>query len=91
MLNQSILIGRIFALEDGAITIKVPRNEKDKEEVDLITARLEGNVNQSVQEYCSVGDIVGLKGRLASDANGMYLKAEKVTFLTSHKQENDEE
>ena len=87
MLNQAILVGRIFAIEDGAITIKIPRNE-EKEDVDIITARVEGEINTSIQKYCHVGDVVGIKGKMRTDENGMYLKADKVSFLTSKVEED---
>lgn len=88
MLNQAILVGRVFAVEDGLLTIKIPRNSEDKEEADLISARMQDNVNESVQEYCKKGDIVGIKGNLRNDGNGMYLNINKITFLTSSAKED---
>ena len=52
----------------------------------------------NTSEYCNKGDIVGMKGRIQSrsvEKDGkkesvMEIIAEKVTFLSSKKQEADE-
>ena len=56
-------------------------------------------VANSTAEYCHKGDIVGIKGRIQvsnyddEDGNKKYMTeviAEKVTFLTSKKEEEEE-
>lgn len=106
MLNQIIIVGRIARgpefkeLESGKkvvnITLAVPRSFKNVEgeyETDFLTCSLWDGVATNVNEYCKVGDLVGIKGRMASNVyekDGqkhytMDIIGEKVTFLTSTK------
>ena len=82
------------------ITLAVPRSYKNTNgeyDTDFIDCVLWSNVAETTTEYCHKGDIVGLKGRLQSrliekDAkkeNVMEVVGEKVTFLSSSK--NNEE
>ena len=99
MLNQTVLVGRLVNKPEkndkGAIiTISIPRSFKNQDgeyENDIITARLFGGVAYSACEYCKKGDLIGVKGRLQSTqmASGytMELIAEKITFLSSKKEE----
>ena len=89
MLNQAILVGRVKELHEGEITIAVSKAYKNAEgeyDTDIIKIVLEGNLNSSVNDYCSIGDIVGVKGRIESLSNdGLVIKAEKISFLSSAK------
>ena len=90
MLNQSIVVGKINNMENGKLVIAVPRsfkNENGEYDTDYIEAKLSKNINNNVSTYCEVGDLVGIKGRLESDANRMFVIAEKVTFLSSRKKD----
>ena len=100
MTNQVFLVGRINKLElinreDKKIvnmTISVPRAYKNVEgvyETDYITCQLYNSIADNVMDYCHDNDIVGVKGRLETDKNGVLIvAAEKVTFLAS-KSEHD--
>ena len=86
MLNQVVVVGRIYSMENGKLVIAVPRsykNENGEYETDYIEARLSNSIASNVSTYCEKGDLVGIKGRLESDANRMFVIAEKVTFLSS--------
>lgn len=103
MLNQIVIIGRLVANpiineEDGKkiskITIAVPRSYKNEDgiyDTDFIDAILWNGIANNVVEYCHKGDLLGIKGRLESrkekDKNIMQVVAEKVTFLSSKKEE----
>lgn len=100
MLNQTILVGRIAeepTLEEiegkkkMLITLAVPRNYKNMNgeyDTDFIPVKLFGNVAENTKEYCKVGDMVGVKGRLSRLNNrNLEVVAEKVTFLASRKEE----
>ena len=102
MLNQLILVGRLaneLEMKDGKceITLAVPRsykNEKGEYETDFINIVLSGNIAENTKEYCTKGDVIGIKGKIESETmnDGTYtnkLVAEKVTFISSHK--GDEE
>lgn len=101
MLNQTVLVGRITEnptikeLESGkkvsTITLKVPRTWKNAEgiyEDDCIPCILWSPVAENVVEYCKKGDLVGIKGRLQVTENKMEIVAEKVTYLSSKKEDN---
>ena len=90
MLNQLVLVGRINSMESGKLVIAIPRsfkNENGEYDTDYIEARLSKNLVSNVSTYCEVGDLVGIKGRLESDANRMFVIAEKVTFLSTKKKD----
>lgn len=78
--------------------VAVPRSYKNQNgeyETDFIRCVLWDAIATSTAEYCHKGDIVGIKGRIQvtqfEDKEGKkYLTevvAEKVTFLSSKKQE----
>ena len=88
MLNQVVVVGRIYSMENGKLVMAVPRsfkNENGEYDTDYIEARLSKSIESNVSTHCELGDLVGIKGRLESDANRMFVIAEKVTFLSSRK------
>lgn len=96
----------IKELEDGrkgsSMTIAVQRSYKNEDgiyETDFVPCVLWNAIADNAKEYCKKGDIVGVKGRLQSDpienedgtkSYDLKLIAEKVTFLSSKKKEEDE-
>ncbi len=114
MLNNVILVGRltqdpeIVEIEkDKKVTtviLAVNRNFKNSDgiyETDFIRCILWNSVASTTTEYCRVGDVIGVKGRLQTskyeDENKKthYVTdviAERVTFLsTNKKQEKNED
>lgn len=90
MLNQVVIVGRIYSMENGELVMAVPRsfkNENGEYDTDYIDVRLSNAVETNVSTYCEVGDLVGIKGRLESGINKMQVIAEKVTFLSSRKKD----
>lgn len=109
MLNQVVVVGRltkdpeVIEMENGKavsnVVVAVPRSFKNSEgeyETDFLKCVLWDGIAKNTKEYCHVGDIVGIKGRLAGslvtkDDDTKYYKteiiAEKVTFLSSKKEE----
>ena len=86
MLNQAVIVGRVHSIGHDTVTIAVPRNYKNEQgeyDTDFITAKLVGSIKENVSKYCKNGDLVGIKGRLESGFDAIYLMAEKVTFLSS--------
>jgi single-strand DNA-binding protein len=88
--------------KNAVLELAVPRSIKNKDaeyETDFIKCVLTGEVAKRTAEYCHKGDIVGVKGRLQvdglekEDGTRTYftrVMAEKVTFLSSHKPEEEE-
>lgn len=96
MLNQTVLVGRLVNKPEkndkGAIiTISIPRsfkNEKGEYETDLIPIKLISGIAQNTVDYCNKGDVIGIKGRLqANEKKEIELIAERITFLSSKKEE----
>ena len=98
MLNQVVFVGRltkqptIKELESGQkvaeIKLAIPRAYKNSEgiyETDFISCSIFGNVAEKTCEYCKMGDLVGVKGRLESKDDKIIVVGEKVTFLSSSK------
>ena len=95
MLNQAILVGRVWDMSaENYIIISVPRSYKNEDgeyENDMIKVTLEGKINDSTREYCHKGDIIGVKGRIRVDEDGMKIVGEKVTFLSSKTKDDEDE
>ena len=80
------------------ITVAVPRSYKNMEgnyETDFIRCTLWNVIAENTCEYCKKGDVIGVKGRIQTsnyEVEGekkysMDIIAEKVSFLSSKKQE----
>jgi len=93
---------QIFTSENNKkrtyITVAVPRSYKNIDgtyDTDFIRCTLWAGVAETVCEYCKKGDIVGVKGRIQTsnyekEGEKVYsvdVIAEKVSFLSSKKQE----
>ena len=83
-----------------SLMLAIPRSFKNIEgtyDTDFIRCIVWDNVASNTSEYCKKGDIVGLKGRLQSRIveknekreNIMEVIGEKVTFLTSSKEKEE--
>jgi len=111
MLNNVILVGRLTAnpeiieIEDSkkvtTVILAVNRNFKNADglyDTDFIRCILWNNIASTTTEYCKVGDVIGVKGRLQTskyeDENKkihyiMDVIAEKVTFLSTNKKHEE--
>lgn len=97
MLNQTVLVGRIVKdpvieeIEDRKycnITLAVQRSFKNAEgiyEEDIIPITLYQTIAHNAVDYCKKGDLVGVKGRIQAKENEIEIVAEKLTFLSSKK------
>ena len=105
-MNNVILVGRltknpeVFEVGDKQLTniiLAVNRNFKNSEgiyETDFIRCILWNNIAANTTEYCQVGDVVGIKGRLQTskyvdeEEKTHYVTdviAERVTFISTVK------
>ena len=95
MMNTCTFVGRIVKigeLEDNKliITIAITRSYKNSEgiyDTDFIDIELYKGMAENTKEYCMVGDLVGVKAKIETIDNKMIIKAEKVSFLASKKQD----
>ena len=83
------------------ITLAVQRPYKNVEgeyETDFIPCILWKGIAETTSEYCKKGDLIGIRGRIQTRVNEypdqikrnvMEIVAERVTFLSNKKQEED--
>ena len=99
MLNQVIIVGRlkeIIKVEKNKLNlvVSVPQSFKNKDgkyDVDLIDCEVGGSIADTTNEYCEIGNVIGVKGRLKVDYYNkddevikiMKVYAEKISLLTS--------
>lgn len=108
MLNQIVIVGRLvkepelIETEGGTkvtnITLAVPRSFKNingEYETDFIPCVLWKGIAENTVEFCTKGDLLGVKGRIQSRKyekddeikHVIEVVAEKVTFLSSKNKE----
>lgn len=96
MMNQVIMVGRIVKIESEdriVVTIAVTRQFKNADgeyETDFVPIMLYGTISETTFEYCKKGDIIGIRGRAQSEDGKIVIIADKVTFLSSKKEEDNE-
>lgn len=102
MLNQIVLVGRLVKTpeiekEDGkeksVITLAVQRSYKNEDgvyETDSINCVLWNGIASNTAEYCNKGDLISVKGRVQGNDGKIEIIAERVTFLSSKKNEGVE-
>ncbi len=104
LVGRLVKTPELFLTENGKkgsiVTLAVGRSFKNQDgeyDTDFIDCVLWEAVAENTSEYCKQGDIVGVKGRVQSrmvedeDGNNykkMEVVAEKITFLSSKKEED---
>ena len=113
MVNNVILVGRLTTDPEiveidtdkkvTTVILAVNRNFKNMDgvyETDFIRCILWNSIASTTTEYCHVGDVIGVKGRLQSskyeDENKKIhyivdVIAERVTFLSTNKKHEEVE
>lgn len=85
MMNQVVLVGRLVKeLQDKDLYIAVPRqykNEDGEYEKDIIKCIVKDTMIENINNYCKVGDVIAIKGRMESNNNSQDIIVEKITFL----------
>ena len=98
MLNNVFLVGYCSKiLENGEenITLEVAvsssfKNSKGEYDVDTISCILIGSIAGNAKEYINVNNLVGIKGRLQETSGNVTVLVEKITFLSSKKESDNE-
>ena len=88
-MNNVILVGRITSFEGEEVTISVTRNYKNEDGIymsDSIPVRLSANIGEKMKEFCKIGDVIGVKGRIENRGE-VVVMAEKTTFVSPKKSE----
>lgn len=111
-MNQVVLVGRmtsnpnVIETENGkkytVINLAVQRAFKNQDgiyETDFIRCILWNGIASNTCEFCKIGDVIGIKGRLQNriyennNEETQYITeviAERVTFLSSNKIKKEE-
>ena len=88
-MNNVILVGRITHFEGEEVTISVTRNYKNEDGIymsDLIPIHLGINIAEKMVDFCKIGDVIAIKGRLETRGS-VVVMAEKVSFISPKKSE----
>ena len=103
MLNQIILVGRLTrditvnksenGIKVATISLAIPRSFKNSDGVydtDFVDCVAFDTIAENTSEYCSKGDIVGIKGRIQTrmiekEEKGKEKTTEKVTEIICEK------
>ena len=88
-MNTVVLVGRITSFEGNEVIISVNRNYKNEDGIymsDSIPVRLSTNIGEKMQEFCKIGDVIGVKGRIENRGE-VVVMAEKATFVSPKKSE----
>ena len=95
MQNIVCLIGRLLTdikKNDSKMTLGVQRmykNENGEYLTDFIDVYIFGEMFKRINEYIKKGDLVAVKGRLEIKDNQLRVIADKLSFLTSNKKEEE--
>ena len=103
MLNQVVLVGRIAKepklvdlgddRKECNLKVAIQRQYKNEDgiyETDFVSCILYKGMAENVTDYCRQGDLIGIKGRLETKNDELVLVADKVTFLSSAKVNEEE-
>lgn len=81
-LNNTILVGRYYSLTKidesvSCLVIVIKENDGDIS----IPVIIGNDVADKISEYCKYDDVIGIKGKIDADKDGIIIVANKVTFL----------
>lgn len=88
-MNNVVIVGRIASFKGNEVTISVNRNYKNEDGIymsDLIPIWLSANIGEKMKEFCRIGDVIAVKGRLENRGE-VVVMAEKVSFISPKKPE----
>lgn len=88
-LNRCLLLGRygsITIIDDKASCLVIVINNEDGYlTISIITST---DVANKIINTCEEDSLIGIKGKIDADENGLIIKVEKISFL-SHKERAD--
>lgn len=88
-LNRCLLLGRyrsITIIDDNVSCLVIVINDEDGDlTIPIITNT---NVANKIINNCEKDSLIGIKGKIDADENGLIIRAEKISFL-SHKARAD--
>lgn len=88
-LNRCLLLGRyrsITIIDDNISCLVIIINDEDGDlTIPIITST---DVAKKIINSCEEDSLVGIKGKIDADENGLIIKADKISFL-GHKERAD--
>lgn len=88
-LNRCLLLGRyrsITIIDDNVSCLVIVINDEDGDlTIPIITST---DVAKKIINSCEEDSLVGIKGKIDADENGLIIKADKISFL-GHKERAD--
>jgi len=88
-LNRCLLLGRYKSttiIDDNISCLVIVINDEDGDlTIPIITST---DVAKKITNSCEEDSLIGIKGKIDADENGLIIKAEKISFL-SHKERAD--
>ena len=75
MSNQYFLIGHLINIGDNSIVIE--------SNTDKIIVKVSSSLLEKIQNYCNIGGVVGVRGKITTADNQIELICEKCTFLST--------
>lgn len=87
MLNSVVIVGRVKNITSNSIELAIYLDSKSSD-FDLIPVLLEGNLSTKINTLCTLDTLTGVKGKLVNRDGKLVVVAQKLTFLSSVKEEN---
>ena len=88
-LNRCLLLGRYKSttiIDDNISCLVIVINDEDGDlTIPIITST---DVAKKITNSCEEDSLIGIKGKIDTDENGLIIRAEKISFL-SHKERAD--
>ena len=88
-LNRCLLLGRYRSTtisDDNVSCLVIVINDEDGDlTIPIITST---DVAKKITNSCEEDSLIGIKGKINADENGLIIRAEKISFL-SHKERAD--
>ena len=75
MSNKFVLVGRLLEIKDNSIIINTT--------TDKIIVKLSSSILEKIQNYCNIGGVIGIMGRITTVNDQIELTCEKCTFLST--------
>ena len=88
-INKCLLLGRyrsISIIDDNIFYLVIVINDEDGDlTIPIITST---DVAKKIINYCEDDSLIGIKGKIDADENGLIIRSERISFL-GHKERAD--
>lgn len=83
-LNRCLLLGRykaITIIDDNVSCLVIVVNDEDGDiTIPIITS---ADLANKIINSCEDNSLIGIKGKIDADENGLIIRAERISFLTN--------